>query len=132
MKFGAAVKAFWKNYAVFSGRARRSEYWWAVLFLVAVSLPIALIDTVVFFDTIAQTGSGPLSILFLLVILLPSISLLVRRFHDVGLSGWLVLLTFIPFAGAVFALVVAVLDSQRGANRFGESVKYPESFPPGA
>ncbi len=128
MKFGAAVKAFWKNYAVFSGRARRSEYWWAVLFLLAVSFPIALIDTVVFFDTIVQTGSGPLSILFLLVILLPSISLLIRRFHDVGLSGWLVLLTFIPFAGAVFAFVVAVLDSQRGDNRFGESVKYPGSL----
>ncbi len=125
MKFGAAVKAFWKNYAVFSGRARRSEYWWAVLFLLAVSFPVALIDTVVFFDTIVQTGSGPLSILFLLVILLPSISLLVRRFHDVGLSGWFVLLTFIPFAGAVFAFVVAVLDSQRGDNRFGESAKYP-------
>lgn len=128
MKFGAAVKAFWKNYAVFSGRARRSEYWWAVLFLLALSFPIALIDTVVFFDTIVQTGSGPLSILFLLVILLPSISLLIRRFHDVGLSGWFVLLTFIPFAGAVFALVVAVLDSQRGDNRFGESVKYPGSL----
>jgi uncharacterized membrane protein YhaH (DUF805 family) len=128
MKFGAAVKAFWKNYAVFSGRARRSEYWWAVLFLLAVSFPIALIDTVVFFDTVAQTGSGPLSILFLLVILLPSISLLVRRFHDVGLSGWFVLLTFIPFAGAVFAFVVAVLDSQRGDNRFGESAKYPGSL----
>jgi uncharacterized membrane protein YhaH (DUF805 family) len=103
-----------------------------VLFLLALSFPIALIDTLVFFDTIVQTGSGPLSILFILVILLPSISLLVRRFHDVGMSGWLVLLTFIPFAGAVFALVVAVLDSQRGANRFGESVKYPESLPPGA
>jgi len=128
MKFGAAVKAFWKNYAVFSGRARRSEYWWAVLFLLAVSFPIALIDTVVFFDTIVQTGSGPLSILFLLVILLPSISLLIRRFHDVGLSGWFVLLTFIPFAGAVFAFVVAVLDSQRGDNRFGESAKYPGSL----
>ena len=128
MKFGAAVKAFWKNYAVFSGRARRSEYWWAVLFLLAVSFPIALIDTVVFFDTIVQTGSGPLSILFLLVILLPSISLLIRRFHDVGLSGWFVLLAFIPFAGAVFAFVVAVLDSQRGDNRFGESAKYPGSL----
>ncbi len=128
MKFGAAVKAFWKNYAVFSGRARRSEYWWAVLFLLALSFPIALIDTVVFFDTIVQTGSGPLSILFLLVILLPSISLLIRRFHDVGLSGWFVLLTFIPFAGAVFAFVVAVLDSQRGDNRFGESAKYPGSL----
>jgi uncharacterized membrane protein YhaH (DUF805 family) len=127
MTFGVAVKAFWKNYAVFRGRSRRREYWWAVVFLVALSFPIALIDTLVFFDTIAQTGSGPLSILFLLVILVPSISLLVRRFHDVGLSGWFVLLTFIPLAGAVFALVVAVLDSQRGSNQFGESVKYPDS-----
>lgn len=120
MTFGAAVRAFWKNFAVFNGRARRPEYWWAVLFLVAVSFPIALIDTVVFFDTIAQTGSGPLSILFLLVILVPSLSLLVRRFHDVGMSGWFVLLTLIPFAGAVFAFVVSVLPSQQGANKFGD------------
>jgi uncharacterized membrane protein YhaH (DUF805 family) len=121
MKFGDAVKAFWKNYAVFSGRASRSEYWWAVLFLVAVSFPLALLDTLVFFDTIAQTGSGPLSILYVLVIAVPSISLLVRRFHDVGLNGWLVLLTLIPFAGAVFSFVVAVLPSQQGPNKFGGS-----------
>jgi uncharacterized membrane protein YhaH (DUF805 family) len=119
MKFGAAVKAFWKNYALFTGRSSRSEYWWAVLFLVALSFPIALVDTLVFFDVIVQTGSGPLSILYLLVILVPSLSLLVRRFHDVGLNGWLVLLTLIPFAGAAFALVVALLPSQQGTNRFG-------------
>jgi uncharacterized membrane protein YhaH (DUF805 family) len=112
VKFGAAVKAFWKNYAVFRGRAKRSEYWWAVLFIVAVSFPIALIDTLVFFDTLVQTGSGPLSIVYLLVIFLPSLTLLVRRFQDVGLNGWFVVLTLIPFAGAVFALVVSLLPSQ--------------------
>ena len=124
VKFGDAVKAFWKNYAVFTGRSRRSEYWWAVLFLFALSFPIALLDTIMFSSIIAEAGSGPLSILFLLVIVVPTVSLLVRRFHDVGLSGWLVLLTFIPFIGAVFAFVVAVLDSQRGANQFGDSAKY--------
>ena len=122
MKFGAAIKAFWKNYAVFRGRARRSEVWWVVLFIFLLSFPIALIDTLVFFDTIAQTGSGPLSLLMLLVLFVPSLSLMVRRFHDVGLSGWFVILTAIPFAGAVFAFVVSVLPSKPGANRFGDEV----------
>ena len=120
MKFGAAVKSFWKNYAVFRGRARRSEVWWVVLFIFVLSFPIVLIDTLVFFDTIVQTGSGPLSLLLLLVMFLPSLSLMVRRFQDVGLSGWFVILTLIPFAGAVFAFVMSVLPSQQGANRFGD------------
>jgi len=125
--FGNAVSAFWKNYAMFSGRARRSEYWWAVLFLVLVSLPLGLIDGFLFFEILVTAGFGPLSVLFLLVIFLPSLTLLVRRFHDVGMSGWFVVLTFIPFAGPVFGLVVSVLDSQRGTNAFGASSKYPDS-----
>lgn len=127
MKFGQAVSTFWRKYVDFSGRARRSEYWWVLLFVVLVSFPIALVDTVVFEEFIAQSGSGPLSILLLLAIFLPGLSLFVRRFHDVGLSGWLVLLTVIPYAGGIFGLVVALLDSQRGTNRFGESAKYPGS-----
>lgn len=119
MTFVAAIKAFWKNYAVFRGRARRSEVWWVVLFIFALSFPIALIDTLLFFDTITQTGSGPMSLLLLLVIFVPSLSLMVRRFHDVGLSGWFVILTLIPFGGAVFAFVVSVLPTQQGANKFG-------------
>ena len=120
MSFGVAVKSFWKNYAVFRGRARRSEVWWVLLFIFVLSFPIALIDTLVFYDVIVQTGSGPLSLLMLLVLFVPSLSLMVRRFHDVGLSGWLVILTAIPFAGAVFAFVVSVLPSQQGANKFGD------------
>ena len=120
MSFGAAITAFWKNYAVFRGRAKRSEVWWVVLFIFALSFPIALIDTLVFYDVIVQTGSGPMSLLLLLVMFIPSLSLMVRRFQDVGLSGWFVILTLIPFAGAVFAFVVSVLPSQQGSNRFGD------------
>ena len=92
-----------------------------VLFIFLLSFPIVLIDTLVFFDTIVQTGSGPLSLLLLLVMFVPGLSLMVRRFQDVGLSGWFVILTLIPFVGAVFAFVMSVLPSQQGANKFGEN-----------
>ena len=126
MGFSQAVVTFWQKYVVFTGRARRSEYWWVMLFLVAVSIPVGFVDLVVFPDLTLAFGAGPVSFLYLIAIFLPGLSLQVRRFHDVGFSGWWVLLAFIPIAGSVFAIVVSVLDSQNGTNAYGESAKYPQ------
>jgi uncharacterized membrane protein YhaH (DUF805 family) len=128
MTFGEANATFFRKYVDFSGRARRSEYWWVVLFLLVVSVPVAVVDTVLFVDIVLEMGIGPSSLLLAVGVLLPGISLAVRRFHDVGLSGWFVLLTLIPIAGGVFALIVALLDSQPGINRFGPSSKYREGY----
>ncbi len=125
MGFGEAVVRFWQNYVVFSGRARRSEYWWAVLFLALVALPVAVLDLVLFPQLTLTFGAGPVSFVYLVAVFLPGLSLQVRRFHDVGLSGWWVLLAFVPIGGSVFALVVSVLDSEAKTNRFGVSAKYP-------
>jgi uncharacterized membrane protein YhaH (DUF805 family) len=125
MNFGDAVKSFWSKYVDFSGRARRSEYWWVVLFLVIVTLPLSIVDLVLFGELVLDAGIGVLTALFTLAILLPGLSLSVRRLHDIGMSGWFVLLFLIPFAGSVFGLVIALIDSQRGANKFGPSPKYP-------
>ena len=127
MSFGSALASFWRNYAVFSGRARRSEFWWAMLFLVALAFPISVIDVLVSPDAVALIGLGPISVLFLLIVLVPYASLFVRRLHDVGLSTWLVFVTLIPVAGFVFSLIIGLIDSHTGYNRYGASEKYPEN-----
>lgn len=57
--------------------------------------------------------------------LVPSIAVSVRRLHDVGKSGWFLLLALIPIVGAIILIVWAATDSQRGSNQYGVSVKYP-------
>jgi len=132
MSFGAAIQSFWQKYVVFQGRAKRSEYWFVVLFLFLAVTALTVFDVIVFSGVVAVTGLGPLTTLFFLATLLPSLSLLVRRFRDVGMSGWLVLLIVIPFIGPIFAFIVSLLPSQPGSNKYdaGPS-QHNQSSPPG-
>ena len=76
-----------KKYAVFSGRARRKEYWFFVLFNVIISLVLTVIDAAM--GTYDETvGTGILSGVYLLAIFIPSLAVAVRRLHDTGRSGW--------------------------------------------
>ena len=145
VSFGEAFKRFWKNYANFSGRATRSEYWWWFLANFLITSVAALIPF--------------LDIVWWLATLVPSFALVFRRMHDVGRSGaWI----FAPVAGVVFVLlgigsaaaagretaaaqilvglgglgvlisvgfgifvfVCTLLDSQPGKNEYGQSEKY--------
>ena len=85
MSFGEAIKACFQKYATFSGRARRSEYWYFYLFSFLVVL---VLDCVPSF--------GALSSIFAVAIIIPSLAVTVRRFHDIGKSGWNFLLFVIP------------------------------------
>ena len=76
-----------KKYAVFSGRARRKEYWFFVLFNIVISLVLGLIDGVIG-SASAETGVGLLGGIYALAILIPTIAVAVRRLHDTGRSGW--------------------------------------------
>ena len=118
-----------KKYAVFSGRARRKEYWmFALLYLIA-SVAGMVIDVIVgTFDPIA--GIGVFSVLVTLGLLLPSIGVLVRRLHDTDRSGWWALILFIPLFGAIAILVFMCLDGTNGENRFGLDPKATERLPP--
>ena len=111
MGFGEAVKLFFKNYVNFSGRSRRSEYWYAYLFLCILSFAVGLV---------APDLSGILSLL----IWLPSLSLSFRRLHDIGKSGWWGLISLIPLAGPILLLIWTCRDSQPGENQWGPSPKY--------
>lgn len=124
---------FWKcltaDYATFRGRARRKEYWAFVLFstlaLAAVSFAGLMIDAVL--GNFDPYGNGPIAIivsvaLAILVGLLPGIAVTVRRFHDVGMSGWFYLLflalSFFTIGGLII-LVVTLIPSQKRENRWG-------------
>ena len=123
MGFADAVKSVLvENYANFKGRARRSEYWYFVLFN-------ALLNLVLFGLTFVVPEVAYLSMLVGLVLLIPGLAVVVRRFHDIGKSGWnyaWVLLAVIPIAGLVVAILFLIWfcrDSQPGENKWGANPK---------
>jgi len=120
---GQAFASFWKNYVNFSGRARRAEYWKAVLGLVLCVIPLAIADVVAFPELVIETGLGLFTTLFVLAIFLPTVSLTVRRLHDSSKSGWWYLITFVPFVGNLILFIFTVLDSTAGTNKWGPSPK---------
>ena len=111
-----------KKYATFSGRARRKEYWFFVLFYVLISIVATVIDSMTgSFDP--TMGMGMLGLLVALALLIPSLAVAVRRLHDTDRSGWWVLLCLIPLIGGIWLLVLLCLDSTPGDNRFGPNPK---------
>ncbi len=118
MSFGDAIKSFFKNYANFSGRARRSEFWFATLFIALVSVPLSVIG----FDY-EHMSSGPLYSIWSIAILLPTLSISARRLHDVGKPGTWLLFLLVPIIGAIILLVQYVTDSQPGENQYGPATK---------
>lgn len=111
-----------KKYAVFTGRARRAEYWYFVLFNFIASIVLGFIDGMT--GTISQaTGLGLLATIYLLAVLLPAIGVSIRRLHDTDRSGWWLLLAFIPFIGAIVLIVFFAQDGKAGANQYGADPK---------
>lgn len=111
-----------KNYAGFSGRARRKEYWMFLLFNFIFALVAILLDSVL---GIAIEGGiyGPIYILYVLAMFIPGLAVAVRRLHDVGKSGWMILVALIPLVGAIWLLVLYVTDSDPGENEYGPNPK---------
>lgn len=111
-----------KKYAVFSGRSRRKEYWYFVLFVVIISVVLSIIDASI--GTYSRSsGAGLLSGLFSLAVLIPSIAVSVRRLHDIDRTGWWVLISLVPLVGWIVLLVFHVQDSTPGSNRYGPNLK---------
>jgi uncharacterized membrane protein YhaH (DUF805 family) len=125
MSFVAAVRSVFSQYAGFGGRARRSEYWWFVLFSVLVGIVTSILDIALGTDFEGSiTSSGLFSLIANLALLLPSLAVAVRRLHDTDRSGWWILIALIPLIGAIVLLVFFVQDGTPGANRFGPSPKH--------
>jgi uncharacterized membrane protein YhaH (DUF805 family) len=114
MNFIDAVKKCINNYANFNGRARRSEYWWFFLFTTLLSIVSTVIDTTMLGKGIEDIGI--VNTIVSLAFLIPSIAVGVRRMHDVGKSGWFLL---IP----IYNLVLACTNGEAGSNEYGSDPK---------
>ncbi|WP_406340531.1 DUF805 domain-containing protein [Streptomyces sp. NBC_01578] len=115
MSFTDAVcSCLMSKYATFSGRARRSEYWWfSVLYAVGILLLVGISIAI----------EQPLLNVLLVALIVPMLAVSVRRLHDTGKSGWRMLIALIPVVGPVIYLVGMAVDSATGANRYGPSPK---------
>src|SRR5690554_2296031 len=107
-----------KKYAVFSGRARRSEYWYFFLFNMIIAFVLGFIDGFAGLGD-PEAGIGILGSIYSLAVLIPSIAVGVRRLHDTDRSGWWLLIGLIPLIGAIVLIVFFVLDGSQGDNGFG-------------
>lgn len=96
-----------KKYATFSGRATRSEYWWFILCEVLIIVGLSAIS-----DRLGGLAG--------LLLLLPVLAAGARRLHDIGRSGWWLLVNLIPLIGFLLLIYWTVQPSQPGANEFGE------------
>jgi len=119
-----------KRYADFSGRSRRKEYWMFVLFTVLLSIAIGVLAGIGAAVGASEDGPGPgfwlaivLAVLVSLALLVPSIAVQVRRFHDQGRSGWFWLFNLIPYVGGLVVLVFMCLEGEQGDNAYGPDPK---------
>jgi uncharacterized membrane protein YhaH (DUF805 family) len=104
-----------KKYVVFSGRARRKEFWIFVLISFLISLVLGVIGELI--------GSSIPANLYGLAVLLPSLGVAVRRLHDTGRSGWWLLLLLLPVIGWIALIVFYAIDGQKGDNAYGPDPK---------
>ncbi|MEJ6950107.1 DUF805 domain-containing protein [Natronospora cellulosivora (SeqCode)] len=111
-----------KNYAEFSGRARRTEYWMFFLFDMIFTFIASILDTIVF--------GAPSVFLFLytLFTIIPFLAVTVRRLHDTNRSGWYYFVQLIPFIGVIWYLILLCLEGTNGPNSYGEDPKNQEMY----
>ena len=110
------------NYKDFNGRARRKEYWMFVLINLMFSLAAAFLDRM-FGIAWIDLGYGPLYLIYGLILFIPSLAVLIRRLHDIGKSGWMVLVALIPFVGVFWLLFLLITESAPGENEYGKNPK---------
>jgi uncharacterized membrane protein YhaH (DUF805 family) len=106
MTFTQAVRSVLSSYATFSGRARRSEYWWFYLFTILVAITTSVIDAVL--NTAFDNEIGIVGTITSLALLLPTLAVTARRLHDTGRAGWWMLLPAIPLVATIAAGFAAV------------------------
>ena len=119
-----------ENYVNFNGRARRKEFWMFQLFLIIITTTCIVLDNIL--GTVVAMDAGPFGLIVLpygwlyflcgIFHFLPSLSVLVRRLHDVGKSGWFFLILFIPIVN-LWLLYLLCKDGDYGENSYGNNPK---------
>lgn len=111
----AARTCIQAKYVDFQGRASRPEYWWYQLFVFGLMVAALIVDAIL----AKIIGIGLVYYLLALALFLPGLGAAVRRLHDTNRSGWWLLISLVPFVGAVVLIVFLCLPSDQGDNRFG-------------
>jgi uncharacterized membrane protein YhaH (DUF805 family) len=143
MTFGQAIKHVFSNYANFNGRASRSEFWWFYLFSVIVNFVIYLISlplglTIGGQEMIVGEGANAtavaipgfpiLGLIWFLAIIIPTLAVGTRRFHDSGRSAWnwlFILLAPLCGIGSIILLILWILPGTAGPNNYGDGPAQP-------
>jgi uncharacterized membrane protein YhaH (DUF805 family) len=112
VSFSDAVRSGFDHYVKFDGRASRSAFWWWALFALLVYAVCAIIDVAIFETLILYW-------IAVLGLLLPGLSVAIRRLHDTDRSGWWLLIDLVPIIGPIVLLVFFLQGSDPGPNRFG-------------
>ena len=108
------LKVVRDNYANFTGRASRQEYWMFFLFNIIFAVVATVVDMILGLGFIIY-------MLYVLAVLIPSSAVSIRRMHDTGKSGWWILITIIPLVGGIWFFVLLCTDSNPGDNKYGPS-----------
>ncbi|MFC9796855.1 DUF805 domain-containing protein [Streptomyces sp. NPDC057695] len=109
-----------KKYAVFSGRARRKEFWMFQLFNFIISIVLVAIGTAIDFSL--------LSTIYSLAVLLPSLGVTIRRLHDTGRSGWWILIGLVPIVGFIVLIVFTASEGEQQQNAHGPNPKLAPAY----
>ena len=122
MGFQEAVKSGFDHYTKFDGRASRPMYWWWVLFAILAAVAANIIDLII--------GAPIVSAIVGLGLLLPGLSVSIRRLHDTNRTGWWILIGLIPLIGAIILIVFYVQEGDASENQYGPPP--PTSYAPAA
>lgn len=112
-----------KQYADFSGRARRKEYWMFILFNFIISVITSIIDKMMGLSIREDLPFGYVSLIYALLIIIPALAVSVRRLHDIGKSGWWIFIALVPIIGGIWLLILHFTNGQAGTNEYGPDPK---------
>ena len=121
MNFQTSVKTCFNKYAVFTGRASRSEFWFFVLFGFLGGIIASIIDVMILGYQFEE--NGPINLIFSVALIVPSISVAARRLHDINKSGWWQLL-WITIIGGILLIIWHATEGENKKNKFGPPIKF--------
>ena len=117
------LKVVKDHYFDFKGRARRTEFWMFILITTIISIVLAVVDNLLNLNFGDADNSGILESIYSLLIFIPSLAVSVRRLHDVGKSGWYLLLWLLPIIGWIWLLVLYCMEGENQPNKWGDNPK---------
>ena len=121
MNFQTSIKTCFNKFAVFSGRASRSEFWFFVLFGFLGGIITVIIDVMILGYPYEE--NGPINLIFSVALIIPSIAVAARRLHDINKSGWWQLL-WITLIGGILLIIWHATEGENKKNKFGPPIKF--------